>query len=451
MGAGMTVGDLLNSAFERHRDARLDEAILLYRKVLAMAPDNADAWQLYGIAERRHTKADSAVPLLERALRADPGNHPAWLNLCSVLIQLCRYDEALERLVLWSLWHPDSDRAWNWMGAVFSVLGSMERAEERRILSIAAYRRSLVLDPGQHDIRQAMLATIGATLTDDPALKDDSPTVRSDRPQPGGRLSFIICSINPGKFARVTANLASLLDGSDYEIIGIHDARSLCEGYNRGFAQATGAFIIFCHDDIEILAPDFETRLRTHLERFDVIGPAGTTHHRGASWMHSGWPYQHGQVAHRMHDPAHYRVDIYGVDGPVTAPAQSLDGLFIACRRAVVEAIGFDEALLDGFHLYDTDFTYSAFRAGYHLAVCHDLWIVHASTGRMDQAWVEQAQRFLGKHHATVPQGAAGPNPLRCVRVQTRAQVRALFALTERMATRGFPVLTEERPSPSSH
>ena len=442
MGAGMTVGDLLNLAFERHRETRLDEATLLYRKVLALAPDNADAWQLYGVAERRRSGGTAPVQLVLRALHIDPANYAAWLNFCSMLLQHGHYAQALESLKTWALWHPDSAQAWNWMGAVLSGICSTQPSAQTRNLTIAAYQRSLRIDPDQHDIRQAMFSAISDVLTGDPALADDSPTMRSDQPQPGGRLSFVICSINPDKFTRITANLAALLDGSDYEVIGIHDARSLCEGYNRGFAQTTGDYVVFCHDDIEILVPDFETRLRAHLARFDLIGPVGTTYHRGASWLYSGWPYQYGQIAHLMRNPDYYRVDIYQVDGPVTAPAQSLDGLFFACRREVVEAIGFDEELLDDFHLYDTDFTYSAFLAGYRLAVCHDLWIIHASTGRMDEKWVSQAQRFLGKHHAVVPQGQPGPNPLRCVRVETRAQVRALFRMIQSMAVRGMTVLT---------
>lgn len=394
------------------------------------------------MAQRRYSDAELAETLVRRSLRIAPDRAGAWLNRCSVLIQLCRYGDAQEALRQWATVQPDDAHAWNWLGAVLSALNTAEMRPSRRAASIASYRRSLVLNPDQHDIRQAMFNLIGDQLLDDPALADDSPVVRSDRPQAGERLSIVICSINPEKFARVTANFAALLDGSDYEIIGIHDARSLCEGYNRGFAQSSGGIVVFCHDDIEILAPDFETRLRAHMERFDIIGAVGSDYHRGASWLHSGWPHQHGQVAHLMRNPAHYRVDIYRVDGPVKTAVHTLDGLFLAARRAVVEAVGFDEEMFDGFHLYDMDFTYSAFRAGYRLAVCHDLWIVHASTGRMDETWVTQAQRFLGKHHATVPQGEAGPNPLRCVLLDTRAQVRALFALTQSMAVQGGPVLT---------
>ena len=53
-------------------------------------------------------------------------------------------------------------------------------------------------------------------------------------------MSVVICSIDSAKFARVTDNYRKLLDGREFEIIGIHDARSLADGYNRGIANARG-------------------------------------------------------------------------------------------------------------------------------------------------------------------------------------------------------------------
>ena len=79
-------------------------------------------------------------------------------------------------------------------------------------------------------------------------------------------ISVILCSIDPGKFAAVSKNLADRMADAPFEIIGIHDARSLAEGYNRGIAQSSGEILVFCHDDIEIITPDFNARIRRHLE-----------------------------------------------------------------------------------------------------------------------------------------------------------------------------------------
>ena len=69
-------------------------------------------------------------------------------------------------------------------------------------------------------------------------------------------ISVVICSIDARKFERVSENYRMLFAGRDIEIIGIHDARSLAEGYTRGIAQSRGARVILSHDDIEILTAD---------------------------------------------------------------------------------------------------------------------------------------------------------------------------------------------------
>src|SRR5438445_13776871 len=62
-------------------------------------------------------------------------------------------------------------------------------------------------------------------------------------------ISVIICSNDAAEYAQVTANYASRLSGYPHEIIGIHDARSLSEGYNRGTRRAAGDLLGFSHDD----------------------------------------------------------------------------------------------------------------------------------------------------------------------------------------------------------
>src|SRR5258706_14834538 len=104
-------------------------------------------------------------------------------------------------------------------------------------------------------------------------------------------ISIVICSIDARKFERVSENYRALFVGRDIEIIGIHDARSLAEGYNRGIAQSRGARVILSHDDIEILTADFAPRIDRHLGDFDLIGIAGTTRVVAGKWAAAGDPY----------------------------------------------------------------------------------------------------------------------------------------------------------------
>src|SRR2546423_736428 len=109
-------------------------------------------------------------------------------------------------------------------------------------------------------------------------------------------ISVIICSIDRAKFDCVTAMYYRLIP--QVQVIGIHDAPSLAEGYNRGIAQSSGDLLILSHDDIEIVNQDFHARLISHLNKFDLVGVAGTTKLIAPGWMGAGPPHIFGQVVH---------------------------------------------------------------------------------------------------------------------------------------------------------
>ncbi len=213
-------------------------------------------------------------------------------------------------------------------------------------------------------------------------------------------LSIITCSITPARYNALCANLDALLGDEPHEFIGIHDAQSMAEGYNRGLAQARGEIIIACHDDIEILAPDFRDLLRRRLERFDLLGVAGSTSVRGAAWMNAGPPHLFGQVA--QVDPHHHGYEVlrWGAPAACVGNIRIMDGVFLAGKRSVFDATPFDDQTFRGFHLYDLDFTLRASCAGFKLGVCTDLVLIHGSRGSFDKHWAADSQSFIDKHRA---------------------------------------------------
>lgn len=214
---------------------------------------------------------------------------------------------------------------------------------------------------------------------------------------------MVICSIDAAKFARVTDNYRALYGGRGLEIVGIHDARSLSEGYNRGIARSHGELVILSHDDIEILTPDFAARLDRHLADFDLIGVAGTTRLVTGKWESAGEPYAFLLISSPWSEPAGYVTVLLG-GGPLIVPKiQALDGVFMAMRRKVAVSIPFDEATFDHFHLYDLDFSFRAYQAGFELAVCRDILVLHQSMGKFDAIWAKYRQRFEVKHREHLP------------------------------------------------
>jgi len=228
--------------------------------------------------------------------------------------------------------------------------------------------------------------------------------LQEDRPRQI-MISIIFCSINEAKAQAMEQHYRDLLGNEPHEIIVICDARSLAEAYNRGIDRAIGDVLIFSHDDIEFLDPGtWLTRLRTHLANFDIIGLAGTTRLISSAWAQAGPPYTFGQVAELGGSNGPFQVLLCSVPASVVPGIQGLDGLFFAVKRQVVQRVRFDEKTFDGFHCYDTDFTFRAYLAGFRIAVATDLSVLHASQGHFDEKWEFYTQRFMDKHSARLAQ-----------------------------------------------
>lgn len=244
-------------------------------------------------------------------------------------------------------------------------------------------------------------------------------------------LSVITCSIDPAKFDALQRNLAQLLANEPHEIIRVDDARSLCEGYNRGVARAAAAaeHFVFCHDDIEILSGDFLAKLKRHLRAFDVIGVAGTDRVVNPLWSALGPPHIHGQVAHYRPPPLDaFDVQIFSTPGRAVGNIQAMDGLFLAARRAVVERVRFDEQTFDGWHGYDVDWTFAAHLGGFRLGVGCDIAVVHRSVGNIqEQAWHEYGRRFLKKYEGRIVPAPRRKFQVAVARVATRAEALAVM------------------------
>lgn len=215
-------------------------------------------------------------------------------------------------------------------------------------------------------------------------------------------LSIIICSIDDQKFDRISANYGRLLAREPHEIIRIADAAGLAEGYNRGASRSRGDVLVFSHDDIEILSDDFAGRLHGHLERADLLGVAGAARVCGGRWIAAGPPFLYGQVIQR--NPNDGGLDLVMWDAPSRRVdgIRILDGLFLCAKRAVVEGVPFDQLTFDRFQLYDIDFTLRACLAGFRLAVCCDIWVMHHSYGTFGEQWEHYDRLFCQKHAAHI-------------------------------------------------
>jgi protein O-GlcNAc transferase len=336
-----------------HQAGRIAEAASAYRQVLRIEPDNFDALHLLGVAAHQSGDHAEAVELIEKALDLDPSSTAALNNLGEARRALGALPEAMQSF----------RDAWTRDPMLFA-------AAEQMVAAAAELAR-----------------TADRRLTMPQIPNASQPSV----------VSIIVCSIDDRKHAHTVDLYRRLYAGLPHEITVIRDAKSLAEAYNRGVARSSGEIVVLSHDDVDILAADFAARLQHHLQRFDVIGVMGAAQMSGPAWGWSGHPNLRGWIAHHAPDAREWFVDIVDPRS-VADDIVVLDGVFLAARRSVFDAVRFDAETFDGFHLYDIDWSYRAAMAGFRAAVAGDLLLVHESRGSFDPEWQRYAERFCAKH-----------------------------------------------------
>lgn len=167
--------DKFLKAIALHRQGKIDPAEKLYREILDLAPDFADALQMLGVVASLKGRHDEAVALISkaidinprfagyhfnlakareglgedssaerayrRAIQLEPGNPSAWLNLSSLMLRRPDFEAAAKLASEAQRLRPDSVAALNNLGVALSHLVDHEADAER------ALRHALKLDP----------------------------------------------------------------------------------------------------------------------------------------------------------------------------------------------------------------------------------------------------------------------------------------------------------------
>src|SRR5262245_49301797 len=90
-----TASELLAIALQHHQAGHLSEAKQLYRHILSVEPNNADAWRLLGMLALSAEKHDVAASHLERAIALNPFDAEALKLLGIAFHQQRKIDKAL--------------------------------------------------------------------------------------------------------------------------------------------------------------------------------------------------------------------------------------------------------------------------------------------------------------------------------------------------------------------
>jgi tetratricopeptide (TPR) repeat protein len=118
---------LLQAAFQHHQAGRLPEAEAFCRRILQVAPDNADALHLSGLIAYQTGKIGVAIELVGKALCIAPSSQ-MYLNLGSMLRAGGKLEAAIESYHKALLLKPDYAEVHNNLGNVYKLQGKLDEA-----------------------------------------------------------------------------------------------------------------------------------------------------------------------------------------------------------------------------------------------------------------------------------------------------------------------------------
>jgi uncharacterized protein (TIGR02466 family) len=140
LSGAQSIPELLQQAVSAHQAGQVEQALGLYRRVLALEPTNPDALNFSGMAHVQQGDPDKAVRLLQKATAKYSDFAEAYQNLGVALKMLGRFKEALKAYRYLVRLKPHYAQGHNDLGIVLRQLGRHDEA-------MAAYSQALQLAP----------------------------------------------------------------------------------------------------------------------------------------------------------------------------------------------------------------------------------------------------------------------------------------------------------------
>ena len=166
---------------------------------------------------------------------------------------------------------------------------------------------------------------------------------------------------------------------------------SAAQALNHGGRKARSKYIMFVHQDIDLLSDRWLEDAERWLDMIPNLGIAGvagmsefgcSNKERGRNIINHGDPEQ-----------------AWSWGNPISKPevVQTLDECLVIIPKKIFEAHGFDEITCDGWDLYAVDYCLSIKRTG-RLAYAIPMFVYHGSTGHLTERYFSVLSKLLKKH-----------------------------------------------------
>ena len=144
---------LVEEGLRHHQAGQLDRASVLYRQVLALQPNEAEALHLLGVLRHQQGNSQEAVELIAKAIAIKPDIADWHSNLGIALAALGRFDEAVSAYHCAIAIRPDFPEAHNNLGNTLKDGGRLNEA-------VGAYRQAIAIKPNYPDAHNGLGAAL---------------------------------------------------------------------------------------------------------------------------------------------------------------------------------------------------------------------------------------------------------------------------------------------------
>ncbi len=195
------------------------------------------------------------------------------------------------------------------------------------------------------------------------------------------RFCFIICTNSQLFFDENVRYIKRLVipDGYEVDVMGITDAVSLTEGYNRGMRASNAKYKIYMHQDVFILYPYFLQSVLDIFESDKEIGMIGMVGAEKMSVDGVMWhTYRRGNLYESINeefmDELSYDTYQYNFQDELWS-VEAIDGLMMITSKD----IPWREDIFDAWDFYDVSQSFEMIRAGYKVVVPEQKlpWCLH--------------------------------------------------------------------------
>ncbi len=259
----VSMDQTLQAAIQHHQAGRLPQAEALYRQVIQVEPNNAEAYRLLGILANQAGNGPMAVQLLQRAVTIQPALVDAWHNLAVALTSIGQWEPAIAAFKKTIELRPDFIDAYCNLMVTYRTIGQPQEA-------VIIGKKALHL---RSDIA-ALHNDLGSSYEDNQQLDEAVASYRN------------AIALDPND-AQGYSNLASAIkDTGQWE-----EARAACEQaiqlkYDFPIAHWNYALILLAMGDFSLGWQEFEWRFNIPVmnlgrgfaqKQWDGADPSGKT------------------------------------------------------------------------------------------------------------------------------------------------------------------------------